>query len=171
MIWWLLLACRPAGVANDCTEDRPCDWGQVCVEGTCVQGSCATSAQCPIEHFCFADVCYPGCRADTDCSHGFHCDTELGTCEADRCEDTQIDCAFGEYCDTTTGTCFDAGEQFCRPCQRSVQCGENNRCWNNHCGVDCNDRECPAGFDCSPFRDAFGNIETYQCVAYCELNL
>lgn len=167
MIWaLLLLGCGGGDGPAGCSEDDPCDWGQVCIEGACVEGVCATSAQCPIEHFCFEDACYPGCRADTDCPFGSQCDLQLETCEPSACQDTQIDCGFGEYCDTTTGSCFDAGEQFCRPCERTNQCADGDSCWNNFCAVNCNDRECPSGFDCAPFRED-GEIVAYRCIAYC----
>ena len=37
------------------------------------------------------------------------------------------------------------------------------------CGVNCNDRECPSGFDCLSIRDDFGNITSFQCITYCPL--
>jgi hypothetical protein len=168
--WLAIGGCTPADRGgNECTADKPCGWGETCDNGFCVSGRCATSAQCPIEHFCEDDACVPGCRADTDCGPGTRCDVPLQTCIENACQDTQVDCAFGEYCDTTTGTCFDAGEQFCRPCERSSECGEGNVCFANFCGVDCNDRECPAGFDCIEITDQFDNITAFQCITYCPL--
>lgn len=158
---------EPVGVGNECAEERPCGWGETCQNGFCRSGRCATSAQCPIESYCEGDTCVPGCRADTDCGPGTRCDLAESACVETACQDTQVDCAFGEYCDTTTGSCYDAGEQFCRPCETDATCGEGNVCYANYCGVDCNDRECPAGFDCLPLYDTFGNVRTFQCITYC----
>ncbi|MCB9669635.1 MAG: hypothetical protein H6734_09220 [Alphaproteobacteria bacterium] len=166
----LLLACGSAPSAGDvCTAERPCGWGQTCVAGSCVDTACATSAQCPIETFCLEGRCVDGCRQESDCGPGRTCDLLLQECVDAGCIDTQLDCGFREVCDTTTGTCYDAGEQYCRPCQQSVQCGEGNVCFQGYCGVDCNDSECPAGFDCLAFRNGQGQITSFQCVTYCWL--
>lgn len=170
IVGMLLSACRsPELGGNECAQERPCGWGETCVNGFCVEGRCATSAQCPVEAYCDGGECRAGCRADTDCGPGKECDVAESACVDRPCQDTQVDCAFGEYCDTTTGLCFDAGEQFCRPCETDDTCGDGNVCYANHCGVDCNDRECPAGYDCLPLSDTFGNIVTFQCITYCAL--
>ena len=170
MIWLLLLSCSsPERGGAECNGEKLCGWGETCINGYCEQGTCATSAQCPIEQWCDAGTCVEGCRNDDDCPVGNRCDVADRSCQPLACQDTQIDCGFREYCDTTTGECFDAGEQFCRPCERDDQCGEGNLCFADFCGVDCNDRACPSGFDCIPFRDDLGNIQTYQCITYCWL--
>lgn len=169
MMLLLLLACGSTTTPDACNEQRPCDWGQTCVLGSCVDTECATSAQCPVETTCVEGSCLPGCRAEADCRPGDTCDLLLQECVPAGCQDTHIDCGFAEYCDTTTGTCFDAGEQFCRPCERDSQCGDGNICYADYCGVDCNDRDCPSGFDCLPIRNPFGDIETFQCIAPCWL--
>lgn len=166
----LLIGCpRGEQGGSECAAERPCGWGETCVNGYCTGGLCATSAQCPIESYCEDGACEAGCRADSDCGPGKVCDVAEAACVANACQDTQVDCGFAEYCDTTTGTCFDAGEQFCRPCEVDATCGEGNVCYANFCGVDCNDRECPSGFDCLPLYDGFGNIQTFQCITYCAL--
>lgn len=166
----LLVGCpSPERGGNECAAERPCGWGETCVNGFCEAGRCATSAQCPIESYCDRGSCRFGCRADTDCGPGTRCDVAESACVPNACQDTRVDCGFGEYCDTTTGVCFDAGEAFCQPCQNASVCGEGNVCFAGYCGVDCNDMECPAGFDCLPFYDGFGNIRTFQCVTYCNL--
>lgn len=171
MMWFLVwFACSSdPEVGSECTAERPCDWGQTCVDGFCVESACATSAQCPIETFCLDGACLPGCREESDCGPGRTCDLALQVCQDDLCRDTRTDCGFREYCDTTTGTCYDAGEQFCRPCEEDSQCGDGNVCYADYCGVGCNDRECPAGFDCLGLRDGQGRVTTYQCITYCWL--
>jgi Cys-rich repeat protein len=167
---FLLLSCTPrAEQGNECTPERACDWGATCVEGFCVTTACATSAQCPVETFCEQGQCVVGCRQEADCGPGRTCDLLLQECVDQSCQDTQTDCGFREYCDTNTGTCFDAGEQYCRPCERNSQCGEGNVCFADYCGVDCNDSECPSGFDCLAIRNGFGDVTAYQCITYCWL--
>lgn len=168
--WLLLLGCGTPSPSqgNECAAERPCDWGETCVSGFCVEATCATSAQCPTETYCTEGECVPGCRQEEDCGPGRTCDLLLQECVDSQCQDTQIDCGFGEFCDVPTGECFDAGELYCRPCERDSQCGEGNVCWADHCGVDCNDSECPSGFDCLGIRNAFGDVWTYQCISYCD---
>lgn len=170
LVLGLLVGCPdPDRGGNECSAEKLCGWGETCDNGFCVSGRCATSAQCPVETYCEDDACVPGCLADTDCGPGTSCDQVTRECVQNACQDTQIDCGFREYCDTTTGTCFDAGEQFCRPCEEDSQCGEGNRCFADFCGVDCNDRECPAGFDCIGLSDSEGNTTSFQCITYCWL--
>ncbi len=164
----LLLSCGQSRV-NECDIDTPCEFGQTCIEGQCESAVCATSAQCRMEEHCKNQRCTPGCADDSDCLTGDVCEEQFGTCKAERCESTEVDCSYREFCDTTTGQCYDAGEQYCKPCDRDDQCGEGNECWNHHCGVDCSTNPCPAGFECIDFTDDFGNVTAQQCLTYCWL--
>lgn len=164
MIFLLWLACSSP---FECDAERPCGFGEICAEGACEAGGCATSTQCPMAHHCVDGTCASGCAAPSDCYPGDTCNG--GVCELARCEDTQLDCDYREFCDELTGECYDAGEQYCRPCDRDADCGDGNECWNHHCGVDCSSAACPAGFTCYDFVDDFGNVVAQQCLTYCWL--
>ncbi len=168
----LLAACgKDPAPEVQCDEDTLCPTvGDVCREGQCVESLCANSTQCPMESYCLAGECLPGCTEETDCYPGWTCDTTAQTCIEEGCTDTQNDCGFKEFCNLANGDCYDAGGQYCSFCDEDAECGEGNYCINHYCGVDCaSGQECPAGFECYPFGDANGNIITYQCFTYCWL--
>jgi hypothetical protein len=154
-----------------CDEETPCARvGEVCREGQCVEALCANSSQCPMESYCSAGQCLPGCTDEGDCYPGWTCDTTQQACIEESCTDSQNDCAFREFCNVATGDCYDAGQQYCSFCNEDYECGEGNYCINHYCGVNCSGgQECPAGFECYPFGDSSGNIITYQCFTYCWL--
>ena len=114
-----------------------------------------------------------GCTTDQDCYPGDRCDGETEQCVAQPCVDTQVDCGYREFCNTVSGECYDAGNLYCKPCDRDneeLDCGKDNLCFAGYCGVDCSEgKECPGGFDCYPFNDDSGNIVTWQCITYCWL--
>jgi hypothetical protein len=161
------------GVEMECNQEESCDFGDICVGGQCVSGHCSTSAQCPMEFYCKNRSCTAGCKTDGDCIPGSRCDLESDTCVAKPCVDSQVDCGYREFCNTATGECYDAGNLYCKPCDRDNQvedCGADNECWAGYCGVDCSEgRACPGGFDCYPFGDESGNIVSWQCITYCWL--
>jgi len=161
------------GSQSECSAEQGCEFGELCIEGQCISGRCSTSSQCPMEYHCSQRNCVAGCEADTDCLPGFRCDTDAGSCVDAPCVDSSVDCGFREFCNTLTGECYDAGGQYCKPCDRDneeLDCGSGNVCFAGYCGVDCSEgRECPSGFDCYPFQDETGNIVTWQCITYCWL--
>ncbi len=166
----LVLGCRPT---FECDAETPCGFGDVCIEGVCMEAVCSTSAQCPIEHYCTAQrQCEPGCLEETDCMPGDTCDPEGRTCLPEPCTDTILDCGFKEFCDPASGECYEAGGDYCRPCRAQTaetDCGEGNRCWFNYCAVRCDgDRECPQGFECAAFTEE-GNVVGRWCITYCWL--
>lgn len=166
-----LLACT-ARQAAECSEEVPCPFGSMCVEGVCESRGCATSEQCGIEQYCADGTCVDGCAEDADCMFGDVCNADAKTCEAGECADTRTDCGFGEFC-SPAGECYDAGGYYCRPCQDDGDCGgldAGNYCISGYCGVECQTSgDCPAGYDCLPFQDGNGNIITHQCWTYCWL--
>src|SRR5688572_8180032 len=82
-----------------CSEDVPCTRvGEVCVEGQCEEARCASSSQCPMETYCDAGDCLPGCREDEDCLPGSTCDLELAECVEEECTSTVVDCGYREFC-------------------------------------------------------------------------
>ncbi|MCO4745744.1 MAG: hypothetical protein KC912_13205 [Proteobacteria bacterium] len=170
----LLFLSACGGTQAECDEELLCEgFGEVCIQGQCVLGSCSTNGDCPIEHTCVDRECAPGCDRDNDCYPGSSCDVELSECVANACEETSVDCGYREFCNTLTGDCYDAGDQYCRPCTTASadeDCGEGNRCIGGFCGVDCAEgRACPGGFECYSFTDGGGNITDYQCWTYCWL--
>ncbi len=168
LILGFLLACT--GEPPECDRDNPCDFGESCIEGTCVAGSCSTSAQCPMEYHCEGRDCLRGCETDYDCYPGFTCDVE-GECVEEACEETSVDCGFREFCNSASGECYDAGGDYCRPCaEAELDCDEGNLCYGGYCLVDCSGgKECPSGFECYGFQDGAGSIVYYGCFTYCWL--
>jgi hypothetical protein len=175
----VLASCGGGGSGSSvaCDEDGSCAFGESCVEGVCVEASCNTSIQCPMEHYCGnGRTCEPGCEDNDDCYPGDRCDIDLGSCVSEGCNETAVDCGFREFCNVANGECYDAGNQYCQPCSDDDECGDGNFCWAGYCGVDCTYNECPGGFQCYPV-DSYGNITalelgnvfTYQCLTYCWL--
>lgn len=168
LIWALgaFLACSGSGEL-ECDEETACSFGQVCVEGQCVTKSCATSAQCPMEHTCDDGTCTAGCGDESDCYPGDTCG-ENGTCEAKACRETHLDCGFKEFCNEFSGECYDAGGYYCKTCNDDNDCGGNgNYCYGGFCGVTCEvDTDCPSGFQCYAFSDGLG-VQFYQCYTAC----
>jgi hypothetical protein len=159
-------SCTPTSI--QCTDEVLCGFGEVCIKSQCVATLCATSAQCPIEHYCTDRECVQGCEVTADCYPGDWCN-ESGVCELGECENSHIDCGFREFCNAATGDCYDAGGQYCNPCNEDYECGEGNYCYAHYCGVNCTTNECPSGFECYPFSDDNDNIVAYQCIAFCWL--
>jgi len=168
VLFLTLLACSKAPEA-ECSAELACPFGEVCVEGACQAQSCVTSEQCGIEQYCKEGSCADGCAADTDCMFGDVCDADTRTCTVGECSDTRTDCGFGEFC-SPSGDCYEAGGNYCKPCEADGDCGAGNYCLAGYCGVACdNDLDCPAGYDCLPLGDVSGNIITYQCWTSCWL--
>jgi hypothetical protein len=167
-----LVALPACSTESECSDEVACPFGEVCIGGSCQSGSCSTSSDCPIEHFCKNRTCTAGCESSRDCVPGNACN-DKGECVAEPCKDTHTDCGFREYCDVQSGECYDAGRQYCKPCDRDnseADCGEGNVCFANYCGVNCSeDRSCPSGFQCYPLENSDGAIETWQCITYCWL--
>lgn len=165
----MLLGC-PADVA-ECSEEEPCPFGSLCVEGVCEAQTCATSSQCGIEQFCDGSTCVDGCETHDDCRFGDLCDADAQTCITAECTDTKLDCGFGEFCNPG-GECYEAGGYFCAECSDDSDCGGNgNMCLNGgYCGATCDsDNDCPGGYDCLPVVDFNGNVVSNQCFTYCWL--
>ncbi len=167
LLFWLVLALVGCGADAECDEENTCRFGQVCIEGACVTKSCATSAQCPMEHTCDDGSCTEGCGEDDDCYPGDVCG-ETGACEPKDCRDTRVDCGFQEFCNEFTGECYEAGGYYCKICNDDNDCGGNgNHCYGGYCGVDCSsDADCPSGFQCYAFSNAEG-VQYYNCWTWC----
>lgn len=174
LILLLGLGCGRKDTAQ-CSEEQPCGFGEVCVEGTCQSSSCSTSAQCAMEQFCDDGTCVDGCEIDGDCYPGDYCDQESKSCDDAPCTDSHIDCDFKEYC-SSTGECVEASGYFCRDCELDSDCGGNgNVCMNwglerDFCGVSCDtEADCPSGFICIDWQDSNDEFLTRQCATYCWL--
>ena len=170
MIWAAVAVSSCTGpTASECDEETPCAFGSQCVLGECVEGRCANSSQCPIEHTCTERECVPGCELDSDCLPGNRCNTEDQTCEPQGCTSTEVDCHFGQFCNQATGECYDAADTYCKRCDVDAQCGDGNLCYGGYCAVSCSGgRECPAGYSCEDFTDQFGNPVARVCFTLCE---
>ena len=176
MLALLLLALTGCKEEPECSEEVACDFGEVCIEGTCVSTPCNTSAQCGMEEYCENRQCQSGCSEDGDCYPGDICDLETNSCVERGCRDTRLDCGFQEFCNSANGDCYEAGGYYCKECGNDDDCGGNgNLCLYfggsfRYCGVTCNtDDDCPAGFGCYPVGDRTGNIEATLCYTYCWL--
>jgi hypothetical protein len=156
----------------ECSAEVACEFGEVCLSGSCEVVGCANSSQCPMEHSCESGTCTPGCTDDDDCYPGDACDATTGECSSEGCTDSHLDCGFNEFCNEFSGDCYDAGGYYCKKCNDDTDCGGNgNLCtgWG-YCGVTCEtDSDCPSGLSCFPFVDINGNIMAYQCLTYCWL--
>lgn len=170
LLFWALFAFIGCGTDAECDEATACSFGEVCIEGQCVTKSCATSAQCPMEHTCDDGACTAGCGEDADCYPGDSCG-ETGTCETKDCRDTHLDCGFKEFCNEFSGECYDAGGYYCRACNDDNDCGGNgNYCAGGYCGVTCEtNSDCPSGFQCYAFVNSAGDVQFYQCYTACSV--
>lgn len=169
-----LVGCK----AKDCETSENCPVGQVCTAtGTCQTINCSSSNDCEVGQWCDLDRgdCSPGCISDNDCLPSQQCDTEQRQCVEQGCRNTVLDCAFGEFCNETSGACIDAGNAYCRPCERNEDCGNQgaNICLrfggqlDSYCGVDCSaGQECPAGYSCIRVTSS-GETVSFQCLAAC----
>ena len=168
------LGCR--GEPDACSEDRPCGFGETCVDGACEAKACVTSSQCGMEQYCDDGDCRAGCEVDGDCYPGDACDSELRTCGPAVCRESKLDCDYKEFCDTASGDCYEASGYYCRACVTDEDCGGNgNLClgWGvngDFCGVTCTrESDCPSGFTCLAVTDDAGNPLASQCITYCWL--
>lgn len=160
---------------SECSEELPCGFGEVCIEGTCEGKTCATSADCPMEYTCAGGECATGCASNDDCYPGDACNTEVGSCQPASCRSTTLDCAFGEFCNTVEGSCYPASGYYCKECLGDDDCGGNgNTClgwgaYGNFCGVTCDtESDCPSGYTCVDVGSG-GSAEFKQCITYCWL--
>jgi hypothetical protein len=174
LMWVLLFGCTKEEA--ECSETRACGFGEVCRLGECITQSCATSAQCEIEHYCNNGDCTEGCESDKDCYPGDVCDADSRSCVSGYCTDTHIDCDFKEFCNGATGECSEASGIYCKECEVNADCGGNgNVCmhWGlqrDFCGVTCErDEDCPAGFTCTDWNDTENGQIVRQCATYCWL--
>lgn len=164
--------------AKECETSDNCPPGTVCTEsGTCQQLQCTSSNDCPVGNWCDLDKgdCTPGCVSDNDCLPSEQCDVEQRQCRTPGCRNTVLDCAFGEFCNENSGECIDAGNAYCRACERNEDCGASgaNLCLrfggqlDAYCGVDCStDQVCPAGYSCVRVTNT-GETVSFQCIAAC----
>jgi hypothetical protein len=169
------VGCTP----KECETSENCPPGTVCsTSGTCQQLQCTSSNDCPVGNFCDRDRgdCTAGCVSDNDCLPSEQCDVEQRQCITQGCRNTKLDCAVGEFCNELSGECFDAGNAYCRPCERNEDCGNQgaNICLrvggqlDAYCGVDCSGgQECPAGYTCLRVTTTGSTTLSYQCLAAC----
>jgi hypothetical protein len=174
VLWSVLLVVGLGGCTNkfECDAETPCDFGYTCLAGFCEESACATSAQCPMEQHCDSNrKCVPGCENSGDCYPGFYCETDSGECLEEACVDSHVDCGYREYCNPATGECYDAGGDFCKPCEpEEDNCAAGNLCWAGYCAVSCDEgRECPSGFECALFVNEVGLPVGNYCITYCWL--
>lgn len=174
----LLVLAMTGCTPKECETSENCAPGTVCsVSGTCQQLACTSSTDCPVGNWCDLDKgdCSAGCVSDNDCLPSEQCDVEQRQCFTPGCRNTKLDCGFGEFCNELSGECFDAGNAYCRPCERNEDCGNNgaNICLrfggqlDAYCGVDCSiDQNCPQGYTCVQVTNA-GAAVSFQCIAAC----
>lgn len=180
LIALLLAACGPDGTTGECIDNGDCDGTAACIERSCVEVECLSSADCGLETYCEVEtktfVCEDGCNTDDDCYAGDSCDPEARTCEAYGCRDTQLDCAWGEVCDTKSGQCEVAEGDHCDVCDfwGGGGCSRNAECipfdeWatESYCVETCDPSssdECPRGYSCI---DLYGDDSFWGCFAWC----
>ena len=175
---WLIFLFAFLGCGKDkvqCSEETPCGFGEVCVEGVCEGQSCATNTQCSMESYCLEGSCTEGCLSDEDCYPGDYCELGEQLCQSAPCTNSHVDCGFKEFCNNATGECIDASGYYCRDCITDADCGGNgNVCmhWGlerDFCGVTCEvESDCPSGFSCIDWQDENGSL-TRQCATLCWL--
>jgi len=165
--------------AKECETSENCAPGTVCsAGGTCIPLGCTSSDDCEVGTYCDLDqgACTAGCNSDNDCLPSMECDVEQRECIQPGCRNTKLDCGVGEFCNELSGECFDAGNAYCRPCERDEDCGSlgANICLrfggqlDAYCGVDCaNGQECPAGYTCLRVSTSGSTTIAYQCLAAC----
>jgi hypothetical protein len=152
-----LFACTGASPSGDCLDNGDCVEGQACIDQTCEDVDCLTSADCPIAHVCHPKqyVCVAGCADDDDCLSGQTCNAETHECVDAACRTTELDCHVGDVCDPVSGQCVEPDNPVCatdchiydRP-----SCPGGGTCIQSISGVECkNDNECDAGETCDLF--------------------
>lgn len=160
-------AFRP-GFANECSDTRPCAFGQFCstLLGKCLDASasrdCTRRSQCPSRQICdlHANKCITdtGCYGDNFCEHGEACDLVAHVCRssATECATCIVDgqCPAATTCSAASRECLAAGDA--AKCRRGESCDPLGRC------VQCTTREqCGAGLFCNT---ALGRCESnVQC--------
>lgn len=157
-----LLGCEVTQTtAGDCTDHGQCGEMQACIEFTCTDVECITSADCPLHNFCDQEedrfLCLAGCESDNDCIAGESCDPETHTCEEYACRSTELDCPVGHTCNATTGDCTAVAalcRQSCDVYAMGNSCGGGTSCqvtdWGDETSCS-RDQDCEVGFLCDPF--------------------
>ncbi|MBI3052104.1 hypothetical protein HYY74_06665 [Candidatus Woesearchaeota archaeon] len=122
-----------------CSQASPCQEGQVCVDGACVQ-RCLADTACNSNQRCLNGACSSACVYNSQCSSGQKC--VAGVCQAACASDAQ--CESDKRC--IAGLCIPApGCLSAENCPSSVP-----RCINNACTTACNsDTQCPSRTKCS----------------------
>jgi Domain of unknown function (DUF4114) len=123
------------------TGEFRCDSNQVCVQGVCLEQTCATK-DCPAGSVCRDGECVAPCDG-VKCPWGEAC--RNGSC-VDACAGVECDPSFvcepraSQDGETVVGVCTSCG---CRGCPQGQSCVEHL------CVVDaCKDLSCDAGFHC-----------------------
>ena len=115
---------------------------------------------------CFG--CVQGICRGVDCPHS-DCNYGTGVCR-DPCE--HVGCARGQACNPADRDCYDTGLGMCDACDVDVQCTveRTNACLSNprtaerFCSAPCDQRPCPANYECV-------GIEGSDTARYCAPNL
>jgi hypothetical protein len=144
------------------TGEFRCAGGDVCVDGVCIEASCATK-DCPDGSVCRDGTCVAPCD-DVVCPYGATC--RRGVC-VDACEGVKCDpgfaCEVRESSDQSTlvGVCSSCD---CRGCGDGQSCDEHlcvedlckdqncaagSHCVAGDCVDNCKDAKCPSGQICS----------------------
>ncbi len=149
MMWsaWMLsfaMGCTETVKTSECTTNKECDEGSICVQERCRAVECMTAEDCGLGKICAENhTCTPGCEKDSDCLAGESCNE--GTCAPYGCRDTQLDCNYGEICDPTTGSCYPDEAGACTECTP----GASRTCLPNEERGPCSGTGgCPSGQEC-----------------------
>jgi len=158
---------------GDCTGVFGCEFGETCVDGTCVPLGgelvtvCVEDADCPLLMTCQVGVCV-GCLDDLMCAGDARC--ILGVCvEADlgpAGDCINMECSEGQSCNWQTGVCepncsedtdcpdgefCSAITQFCTPefrCETDADCITGS-CVGGVCVGCTDDTDCQNGLTCT----------------------